>query len=182
MVVELNLLPDKKESISPADAGLGKSLRKFSLAVLILTAVAALSVIAFQQAVALQKADLENKIANFERVIDENKDKEILLVLLKQKIMGIQTVISRRPDMAKEMMIIKSSLPQGSSVVGFTGEKSGKLSIDFVVDNSQTLDTLITTFSQNKRYRDMAVSDLEKDVSAGYKFTLGLEAKEGSWL
>ncbi|OGG06339.1 hypothetical protein A2872_01270 [Candidatus Gottesmanbacteria bacterium RIFCSPHIGHO2_01_FULL_42_12] len=182
MAVELNLLPDKKRDLSPADEGLGKNLQKISFIILFVTVVAGVAVFTIGQGVAFQKADLEKKNTNLVNVITGYREREILLVLLKQKVLGLKTVLTLRPDLAKEMAIIKSSLPLGAQIQGFTGDKSGVINVDLLVDNSETLDRLVTAFSKNNRYSKALVTDLSGNPTDGYKFTLMLTAKEGSWL
>lgn len=182
MAVELNLLPEKKKIVSPEVEGSIGRLQKFAVTLLFAVVVAAVSVFAYGQALLAQKNDLQTKISNLESVIAGYKEREILLVLLKQKVLGIKTVLASRPDMSAEMVLIKSLLPPGAAIGGLTGDKSGQFTCDLTVDNSATLDTVVRAFTQNIRFKDVVVSNLAGNLKDGYKFSLSLREKEGTWL
>jgi hypothetical protein len=182
MAVELNLLPDKKRPLTPETEIRGRSLFKFSLTVLFVVVVLAASVFAFEQALLAQKRDLEHKITNLETVITGYKGREILLVLLKQKLNGIKTVLSSRPNISQEMGLIKNLLPAGSVITGFMADKTGLFTLDIFCDNSQTMDVLIRALTNNPSYDNVLISNLTGNISDGYKFIISMQAKEGSWL
>jgi hypothetical protein len=129
MAVELNLLPDKKIPLTPEVEARGRGLMKFSIIVLFITVVLAAAIFAGQQALLTQKHSLQEKIANLETVITGYKDREILLVLLKQKLNGIKAILTVRPDLAKEMELFAGFLPPEAEIVGLEGDKTGMFTL-----------------------------------------------------
>ncbi|MDO8515415.1 MAG: hypothetical protein Q7S14_02860 [bacterium] len=171
MAFEINLLPDKKKDLSPeVELGLGKA-RKAAVVILFLVLVIAAGTFAYGQAILAQKNSLETKIQNLETLITSYKEKEIVLVLLKNKVAGIKTVLDVRPDVSKEMSKINTLLPQDTEISSFKVDKTGIYSIEFIVKNSAVLDTLVEAFKKSS-YKNVGINSLSGNVKDGYKFSL----------
>lgn len=174
MAVEINLLPEKKTEISPdVEVGLKKA-KKAAIIILFLVFVVAAGTFAYGQAVLAQKNSLEQKINNLEKIITSFKDREITLVLLKTKIAGINTILTSRPDVSKELDFIRSIIPPETEIIGFTADKNGQFSLDFKTRNSQILDSLLTSF-KNSKYKNVVLGDLTGNAYNGYTFKLAFD-------
>ncbi|MEK7127576.1 MAG: hypothetical protein AAB838_02530 [Patescibacteria group bacterium] len=171
MAIEINLLPDKKKDLSPdVESGLIR-VRKVAVIVLFLVLMVAGGTFAYGQALLAQKSSLETKIENLGKAITSLKEKEIVLVLLKEKVAGIKTVLGVRRDISKEMSFIQTLVPVDAQILGFDIDNKGLYKLDLKTKDSGVLDTLIAAF-KNSKYKNVVINDLSGNVSEGYKFKL----------
>lgn len=178
MTGDINLLPESHRHFEKR-LQFKKRLEIGSIIVLVLTIVIIIGVFVFWSRQTKQLADLKASIKTQEERINNYKDLEGKISILKSKVTAINTIVSSDSQFRQTIDTMGVLVAEsGVSLQTLSLSEDGRLVIAAKANNSDELSSFINLLSDpSKQFESTTLSSLSAEGDGSYKFNISLKVK-----
>lgn len=170
-MADINLIPQEERTNARVE-GLQKKLQIYSVGFLILTAIVTIVTLVVFTMFSSKRAQLVSEVEELSASINKFKDREELIVVVKDKASAADKIISTRVEFTEVFDKFASLIPQG---VYFTDIRvaSGKIVLSGKAKTSADVAGLANSLSSASAAEvvsDVSIDSMSSDVNGTYSF------------
>lgn len=163
--ISINLLPEQLRDETIADSR-RMLLTKISISFLILMLILSSAVLGFRFFQNSQKLRLNEQIKIISEKINSLKQSEELSLVLRERLSSINLISSQETPQAQAFNLISTLTPQQVSIINFSADRSGKVSLDGKTNQLSALKILFDNLTDPKKHEGRIFSSRVESLSS----------------
>ena len=179
--VDINLLPTEVSVEQKKQAKFSR-IQAISIGVLLLLILVASLSVALRIFQAQQLAKLGKDAKTLEEKVNTFKDKEAILVLLKNRVTAIAQLVSSGKNPNIMFNLITDKIPGSATITAISVDKVGNVILSLVVPNSSSMEETLAALTSADSFEKITKIDIESLASGtdgAYRINLKIHTKTG---
>lgn len=175
--ISINLLPIELRAESKKNTKQSLAIR-VSVGILVLVIICSLGVLIWTFYLKSSLQESSDRLAKVTQVIQDQKDKEGLAVILKSRLDIITKLTQKESSQTESFNLITSLLPSDIKMLTFTVDKTGVIRLTAFTTSLPSMQTFFNNLTDPKKNEGKIIStrveSLNKNLDGNYNFELSI--------
>lgn len=175
--ISINLLPIELRAESKKNTKQSLAIR-VSVGILVLVIICSLGVLIWTFYLKSSLQESSDRLAKVTQVIQDQKDKEGLAVILKSRLDIITKLTQKESSQTESFNLITSLLPSDIKMLTFTVDKAGVIRLTAFTTSLPSMQTFFNNLTDPKKNEGKIIStrveSLNKNLDGNYNFELSI--------